>query len=118
MELVLLRIGLGVLDVRKLDVISFLDTQLDPVQNLLVYAQVLSIKHKEVGVRVELLLPDRAEDGQSGAGEGVQERSKRGVAVESLPDGDQFVLAILVLVAEPIIVIANALVRQRSRAVK
>lgn len=109
----LLGIGLELLNVRKLDIISFLDAQVDPVQNELVDTQAFSIDHKEFGVCVELLLPDGAEGRQSGAGEGVHEWSERGLGVSSLPDGDQFVLAILVLLAEPIVVIANVLVRQR-----
>lgn len=100
--------------VGKLDIISLVNAQLDPVQNQLVDAQVRSVEHEKLAVCVKLLLPDGAESCQSGTGEGVNERSKRLLETSLLPDGDQLVLAALVLVAKPMMVVADALVRQRS----
>lgn len=62
-------------------------------------------------MQVELLLPKRAEGFQGGAGESVHERSKRLVEASLLPDADQLVLTALVLLAEPIMMITDALVR-------
>ena len=100
--------------VRKFDIIPFLNAQLDPVQNQLEDTPVRSLGHTVLRVQVELLLPLRAEGCQGGAGKGVHERSMRLVGTSFLPDGDQLVLAALVLVAKPIMVIADAPVRQRS----
>lgn len=107
----------GATYVRELDIISLLNAQLDPVQNQLVHTEVRSLEDQGLGVCVELLLPGRAEGCQRSAGERVHERSKRLAGASSLPDGDQLVLAALVLVAEPVLLIADALV-SRSRLVQ
>lgn len=86
---------------RELDVVALVDTHVDPLQDALVGFHVLVLDDQGTGIAIELLSPDLTEDSSSATGELGHEAEQRLILASALPDGDEFLLAILAVHLKP-----------------
>lgn len=92
----------GITYLWKLDIVSLVDTQVDPLQNALVGLDVVVLDDEGTGAAVELLAPDLAEDSSGTAGKLGHELEQRLILASTLPDGDELLVVILTVALEPV----------------